>query len=69
MVRQACRDGSTGSPRTDEGTIKNNLLAVRPELVEGSTAKCGTGSFLACPVRFGYSFTTFLNELKGHLTA
>ena len=27
--------GSTGSPRTDHGTLKINYLAVRPERVEG----------------------------------
>ncbi len=36
--------GSTGSPRTDDGTRKINHLAVRPELVEGRTADCDTVS-------------------------
>jgi hypothetical protein len=30
--------GSTGSPRTDNDTLKINYLAVRPELVEGAPA-------------------------------
>jgi hypothetical protein len=34
--------GSTGSPRTDHGTLEINYLAVRPELVEGRAADCDT---------------------------
>jgi len=36
--RRLCRKsvhGSTGSPRTDHGTLEINYLAVRPERVEG----------------------------------
>ena len=36
--------GSTSSPRTDRGTLKNNYLAVRPERVEGRTVNCDTVS-------------------------
>jgi hypothetical protein len=36
--------GSTGSPRTDPGTLKIKSLAVRPERVEGRTANCDTVS-------------------------
>ena len=36
--------GSTSSPRTDHGTLKNNYLAVRPERVEGRTVSCDTVS-------------------------
>jgi hypothetical protein len=36
--------GSTGSPRTDHGTLEINYLAVRPEHVEGRAADCDTVS-------------------------
>jgi hypothetical protein len=36
--------GSTGSPRTENSTLKINYLAVRPELVEGETADYDTAS-------------------------
>jgi hypothetical protein len=36
--------GSTGSPRTDHGTLEINYLAVRPEPVEGRTANYDTVS-------------------------
>ena len=48
-----CRNavhGSTGSPRTEDGTSGINCLAVRPELVEGwaadydTVSKAGEGS-------------------------
>jgi len=37
--------GSTGSPRTDHGTLEINYLAVRPEHVEGRAADCDTVSW------------------------
>ena len=39
---QALALRATGSPRTDHDMLKINYLAVRPELIEGRSAKCDT---------------------------
>jgi TRAP-type C4-dicarboxylate transport system permease small subunit len=47
VQRRLCRKsvhGSTISPRTDNGTLEINWLALRPELVEGKAANCSTAS-------------------------
>ena len=47
-LQRLCRKsvhGSTSSPRTDQGTLKINYLAVRPERVEGQTANCDIASW------------------------
>ena len=47
-LKMLCRKsvhGSTGSPRTDHGTLEINPLPVRPELVEGRTANDDTAPF------------------------
>src|SRR4030067_3071253 len=60
---------STGSPRTDHGTLKINYLSVRPEHVEGRTANCDTVSevegidcsiFRILAITFRSSFTPWL---------